>query len=238
MLRGDEVDYVGDMSPYGKAHVLCQKNEYAPYGVVDSQFSPQRKVAVGCVVVTKFRPYLLGKCLRIQTGTKKKSKKLNVWIQDPRHERPKIRPLKSCFRPPAINEFIRHRETKNWYQVKGHEQTTVLFQKVLVSPSASAPANNANAPAPANNANAPAPVATAPVVTAQSAPVATTPATTPAEALAAMEAKMKKRRIESIPPRLIVQSKVRHTRLRAARHIYAMHVYAQTRTSTNTRANL
>ena len=76
-LRGDEVEYNKDISPYGVAHVLDKDDVFVNLQVVDAKYSPERKVAVGCNVVTTTRPTLHGKVTKI--AKKKRKRKQVFW---------------------------------------------------------------------------------------------------------------------------------------------------------------
>ena len=76
-LRGDEVVYDKDISPYGVAHVLDKDDVFVNIKFVDDNYSPGRKLAVGCPVVTTTRPTLHGKVTKI---AKKKRKRRQVFV--------------------------------------------------------------------------------------------------------------------------------------------------------------
>ena len=76
-LRGDEVVYDKDISPYGVAHVLDKDDVFVNIKFVDDNYSPGRKLAVGCPVVTTTRPTLHDKVTKI---AKKKRKRRQVFV--------------------------------------------------------------------------------------------------------------------------------------------------------------
>ena len=51
MLRGDEVEYTKDLSPYGSPHVVEDELQYVSYKDYGAKFKPYKPVTVGATVV-------------------------------------------------------------------------------------------------------------------------------------------------------------------------------------------
>ena len=173
---------MGDLSPFGKACVLDPEKVFVPYVEIENNFLPKRKLVVGNPVVTTSPPFLVGLVQKIKTvkqGRGKKAKQVTkVWIDDANETRNRIRNISCCVRPPVKNEYIRHAQTKQWYQCISGEQTMMELRVVLMSPPATT-ASNAPAASPAG-ANAPAAAPAADSDTPVGSDVANPGATAPA----------------------------------------------------------
>ena len=60
MLRGDEIVYVDDLSPYGLAHVVEEELSYIAYIDFNTKFKPHKKVAIGSSIATTDQPVSIG----------------------------------------------------------------------------------------------------------------------------------------------------------------------------------
>lgn len=129
MLRGDEVKYNLEISPYGRPHIVESKSAYVAYADIEAKFRPKHAITVGALVACVTHPILFGKCVKIA----KRSRKMHVWIDSTREERTKIRLRKNCVATPSVNEYIRNSDGV-WYQVKALQHQFAEVGMVLYSP--------------------------------------------------------------------------------------------------------
>ena len=129
MLRGDEILYSEDLSPYGLPHIVEDDISYISYTDFNAKFKPQRKVTVGSFVATIETPVSIGMVTKI--GKRGRSKGMFCWFKDGDKQRwvklDRVAPV------PSVHEFVRQISSGIWFQVKelGH---MIAVSQIMISP--------------------------------------------------------------------------------------------------------
>ena len=130
-LRGDEVPYTGDISPYGSPHVCDETLAYVAFEDFHAGFKPIKKVCVHSTVVVKVDGDMMSGVVE-KIKRKARGKGLFCWITLA-DGKTKVVSVRKVVAAPAISEFVRNNKTKEWYQVKGLEKSIELLP-ILISP--------------------------------------------------------------------------------------------------------
>ena len=116
MLRGDEIKYQKDLSPYGIPHVVEEELGYVSYQDYRAGFKPKKKVCVGATVLAMFDGMpTIAKVNQVKK--KPRAKGMYAWITIPEDNSSRVISVKKVIAVPALHEFVRQTETKCWFQV-------------------------------------------------------------------------------------------------------------------------
>ena len=130
MLRGDEVAYTNDLSPYGLPHVVEEKPiSYVSYQDFANGFKPKKNVVVGATVVASAASGKYAIVTKIQS--RGRYKHLFCWLKV--DNKTQVVKKQNVIAVPAIGEFVRQLSTGIWFQV--YELAALIgMKKVLISP--------------------------------------------------------------------------------------------------------
>ena len=109
-LRGDEVPYTGDISPYGSPHVCDETLAYVAFEDFHAGFKPIKKVCVHCTVVVKVDGDMMSGVVE-KIKRKARGKGLFCWITLA-DGKTKVASVRKVVAAPAISEFVRNNKTK------------------------------------------------------------------------------------------------------------------------------
>lgn len=128
MLRGDEVVYKADLSPYGLPHVLEDATAFVSYEDYIKGFKPKKTVTVGatCVAVLDGDA-----AVGIVQQIKRRGKGKSVWLLV--GDKIRIIKLHKVIPVPAVHEFVRQLSTGIWFKVTEIGKFIGMSQ-IMVSP--------------------------------------------------------------------------------------------------------
>ena len=131
MLRGDEVEYTKDLSPYGSPHVVEDELQYVSYKDYGAKFKPNKPVTVGATVVAVDDNVLwVAKVTKIKR--RPRTKGMSCWITLADGDK-KIMKKNKLTGVPGVREYVRQISTGIWFQVQKVGQM-IEIAKILVSP--------------------------------------------------------------------------------------------------------
>ncbi len=131
MLRGDEVEYKSDLSPYGLPHVVEEELVYVSYEDYETGFKPKKTVCIGGTVVLQVDGQTaVGKVNQIKK--KGRSKGLYCWLTLA-DGAAKVTNKRKVTAAPTIHEFVRQTSSQCWFQVK-ELGNLIAISRVLISP--------------------------------------------------------------------------------------------------------
>ena len=131
MLRGDEVEYTKDLSPYGSPHVVEDELQYVSYKDYGAKFKPNKPVTIGATVVAVDDNVLwVAKVTKIKR--RPRTKGMSCWITLADGDK-KIMKKNKLTGVPGLREYVRQISTGIWFQVQKVGQM-IEIAKILVSP--------------------------------------------------------------------------------------------------------
>ena len=128
--------YVHDKTPFIQKHVLGATVQIT-YTDLNSNFSPGVKSAIvvgDYVVDTSGKTVYSGKCTKISKKYKNKTGVFVTIAKALKNGRNKISNEKACIKAHAINQFVRNKQSKQWYCVKAQKKNHVECARVFELP--------------------------------------------------------------------------------------------------------
>ena len=139
--------YINARSPFGHPHIVGDQKVDLCYADYNDHYTPSKPVCVGGWIATTAQCYVAGICLKKGPVPRKKG----IWctIKDGRGPgRNRIVPLRNCVGGPSKNEFVRDKNTLQWFKVDSLFDAEIKLYPVFNGPPPPEPIP-APAPAPA-----------------------------------------------------------------------------------------
>lgn len=131
MLRGDEVPYKKDLSPYGLAHIVEDKVSYVSFQSYAAHYRPKKNVAPGATVVASALGESANFALVEKMQTRGRSQTVFCYLKSGNMTH--IVKMENVIPVPAIGEFVRQLSTGIWHVV-AQLSDMIGMRQVLVSP--------------------------------------------------------------------------------------------------------
>ena len=132
MLRGDEVAYTKDLSPYGSPHIVdADELQYVSYKDYDAKFKPNKAVTVGATVVAVVDGvHWVAKVAKMKRRPRTKGMSCWLTLADGKTTIIKASKLTGV---PGSREYVRQISTGSWFQVKEPGQM-IAIAPIMASP--------------------------------------------------------------------------------------------------------
>ena len=130
MLRGDEVPYKKELSPFGLAHVTDDKISYVSFQSYAAHYRPKKNVGPGATVVASALGESANFAIVEKMQTRGRSQTVFCYLKYGNMTH--IVKMENVIPVPAIGEFVRQLSTGIWHEV-AELSDMIEMKQVLVS---------------------------------------------------------------------------------------------------------